>query len=222
MEVCCFDKTGTLTTDSFQLVGCTKLNISPRVTSKLHHKSSTESKAADSAFVVAGCHSLIQLEGKLIGDPLEKCPLQAMGYNFSHHTAAPKDAQPTRSTVYPQIRIGHRFAFSFALKRMSCIVTVTKTKGATPLVRLVCKGAAETIGQRLKSIPSNYNEVHSYFSKQGFRVLALSWKPLSGAGADRSAPANKLSNRQYLKPLKRNFIGIGFKFCWLFGLCVSA
>jgi len=72
------------------------------------------------------------------------------------------------------------------------------------LVRLVCKGAAETIGQRLQSMPANYNEVHSYFSKQGFRVLALAWKPLSGSGADRNIPVNKLKDKHYLKSLKRN------------------
>lgn len=242
VEVCCFDKTGTLTSDSFQVVGCTKLNIDYKTTQRLHNKSvsnlarnaqendkmdnnvmlneliTTNAKkfADDSRFVIAGCHSLIQLEGKIIGDPLEKCALQAMGWSFSNHVASPipprkdgiDDGQLQRKrnnpTTYPNVRIWHRFAFSSALKRMSCIVTVTKKKGSQPLVRLVCKGAAETIGSRLKNMPSNYNEVHSYFSKQGFRVLALGWRPLSGSGADKNISINRLKDRQYLKSLKRN------------------
>eukprot|EP01083_Nonionella_stella_P087110 242202_1 len=204
VEVCCFDKTGTLTSDSFQVVGCTKLNIDHKTTQRLQtHQNimlneilSTASKkfADDSKYVIAGCHSLIRLEGKIIGDPLEKCALSAMGWSYQKHCASPKN------DVYPNVRIWHRFPFSSALKRMSCIVTVTRKKSQQPLVRLVCKGAAETIGERLRSIPSNYNAVHSYFSKQGFRVLALGWKQLN------KVSTHKLHNKQYLKSLKRSHL----------------
>ena len=50
-------------------------------------------------------------------------------------------------------------------------------------------------------MPSNYNQVHSYFSKQGFRVLALGWRPLSGSGADKNISINRTDGVSSLKKI---------------------
>ena len=104
VEVCCFDKTGTLTSDSFQVVGVTNLNIMPVTVSKLKESIRNSNVGAkermtqdrsryavkmkdvmqtnakefvfDSAMVIAGCHSLVNFDGNIIGDPLEKSALQ--------------------------------------------------------------------------------------------------------------------------------------------------
>lgn len=76
MDVCCFDKTGTLTSDNLLFEGVTglaggaggaaleadPLQLPPLV-----------------ARVLAGCQSLVQVDGQLVGDPLELAAFNAVG-----------------------------------------------------------------------------------------------------------------------------------------------
>ena len=39
--------------------------------------------AFDSAMVIAGCHSLVNFDGNIIGDPLEKSALQVGSHSYT-------------------------------------------------------------------------------------------------------------------------------------------
>ena len=53
--------------------------------------------AAEAAMVLAGCHSLVSIEGaKLVGDPIETAALGGIGwrYDAKTQTSRPGDTEP--------------------------------------------------------------------------------------------------------------------------------
>ena len=74
VDVCCFDKTGTLTSDNMVLEGVAGL---PGRGSELVADVQQAGPAA--IRVLACCHSLIHVDGDLVGDPLEKAAFTATG-----------------------------------------------------------------------------------------------------------------------------------------------
>ena len=44
--------------------------------------------------------------------------------------------------------------------------------------RALCKGAPETIQTLLHEVPENYEKTYKFFTKKGYRVLALAYKKL--------------------------------------------
>ena len=69
IDVCCFDKTGTLTSDEMVLQGI----LPPK-------GGSPQPKGDHGAQrILAACQSLILVEGKYVGDPLETTVFEASG-----------------------------------------------------------------------------------------------------------------------------------------------
>jgi magnesium-transporting ATPase (P-type) len=78
VEVCCFDKTGTLTSDDMLLEGVAGLPGCGGADGLL----GADDLAAlprEAARVMAACHSLVHVDGELVGDPLELAAFQATG-----------------------------------------------------------------------------------------------------------------------------------------------
>ncbi len=74
MDICCFDKTGTLTSDNMVLEGLTGL------TGKGEELVTDMKQAGEEVVrVLASCQALIQVDGKFVGDPLEKASFTAVG-----------------------------------------------------------------------------------------------------------------------------------------------
>jgi cation-transporting ATPase 13A1 len=177
IDTCCFDKTGTLTSDNFIVRGIAgALNSASNNSNSIPNSAISDAAGVDFAVkvVLAGCHSLTWVsDAGLIGDPLEKAAFRAIQWKFGAGEVATSENDSKQ-----RLRIVQRFPFNSTLKRMSCIVNLEAEP--TQFLRVVAKGAAEIMQNMFvsSSKPANYSEIHSFYSKQGCRVLALGWKQL--------------------------------------------
>ena len=164
---CFFDKTGTLTSDKLE---CHSLSSSSAMTQH----------------VVAGCHSLIEVEGKILGDPVEQTALEFTGWKFfaNENKAVSPDGKR-------EVKIVHRFHFSSQLQRMSCVVTDEKSK-----IWAVVKGSPEVIFERLanrdKSRIQDLTREYEDLAHAGKRVLALGYKALKSSSVHRDEAETEL------------------------------
>jgi len=76
VEVCCFDKTGTLTSDNLLFEGITGLTDALDSTAL---ETAAKKLPPTVARVLAGCQSLVRVDGQLVGDPLELAAFNAVG-----------------------------------------------------------------------------------------------------------------------------------------------
>lgn len=160
IDVCCFDKTGTLTGEDLVLEGVAGLGDEIRTLSKV------EEIPKESTLVLAAAHALVLLDdGEIVGDPMEKNTLKAIGWTVEKNDRTHSIATPSNS-----LRILRRFQFSSALKRSSSIADV---HGRT---LVAVKGAPETLKQMITNVPANYEETFKSFTRTGSRVLALGYK----------------------------------------------
>ena len=198
LNACLFDKTGTLTTDELVAVGvCNKDTlVAASTSSKTAIDESTlltpMTKVANEAgLVLAGCHSLVLIEGEVTGDPLESAALKAMRWQIDKDTgrATPllatekkqggKAIEMPRTPDLPSCRttdveVLARHHFSSKLQRMSCVIRDVKNRR----IYAVAKGSPEAIGLLLASKPDGYDETSRLLAKRGFRVIALAYKSL--------------------------------------------
>lgn len=79
VDCCFFDKTGTITTDEMEAVG----SVPPGKNGELGPSKATNLQACR---VIAGCHSLLEVAGKITGDPIETAALRAIGWDYDHKT----------------------------------------------------------------------------------------------------------------------------------------
>ncbi|KAM0671571.1 putative E1-E2 ATPase [Ordospora colligata] len=136
VNVCCFDKTGTLTETSMDVAGIKHQTI----------------KSVD---VLASCHSLLNINGNVLGDPMEVAVYEYM-----------KKEEMSNGRKYSSIKT---YSFSSETKRMSVVAEVDER------VFVGMKGAPETVKKYLKNVPEWYDEYEESAS-EGYRVLALGHK----------------------------------------------
>lgn len=164
VQICCFDKTGTLTSDNLVVEGVAGLKKDTSITAINEIPEPT-------AHVLGSCHSLVQLDDGLVGDPLEKATLTAIDWNLTKGDSV----VPKRGKFKP-LRIYQRFHFSSSLKRMSVLAGhLVPFSNETCYIGAV-KGAPEVVMKMLKSVPANYEETYLEYSRRGARVLALGYK----------------------------------------------
>lgn len=116
----------------------------------------------ESVQVLATCHSLIQLDDGIVGDPLEKATLSAVDWNLTKgmfsrnvikrrktattvHSLFIGDAVIPKRGKYPGMKIFHRFHFSSTLKRMSVLAGYTPPGSTETHYVATVKGAPETL-----------------------------------------------------------------------------
>eukprot|EP01104_Vermistella_antarctica_P000712 TRINITY_DN10837_c0_g1_i1.p1 TRINITY_DN10837_c0_g1~~TRINITY_DN10837_c0_g1_i1.p1 ORF type:complete len:1312 (-),score=284.26 TRINITY_DN10837_c0_g1_i1:16-3951(-) len=171
IDVCCFDKTGTLTQNELTLKGVG--GLSSKDTEALVDPDAIPDETGN---VIAGCHSLLFVDGKLSGDPIEVAGLNGAGWSFSKGDVSAKKKGNNR------VRIMQRFPFSSELKRMSTIVSLDHCTPAA--YEAVCKGAPETMKQFLSHVPDHYDATYRNFSSKGMRVIAMGRKPMDFGGQE--------------------------------------
>lgn len=193
IDVACFDKTGTLTGEDLVVEGIAGLGLghsgtsTPRESDGAHsHITPVLTAGMNTTLVLATAHALVKLdEGDIVGDPMEKATLQALGWSLGKNdTLTSKKVAPGKNSSAPHsVQIKRRFQFSSALKRQSSIASITTTDPSTNKKSkgtfVGVKGAPETIMKMLVNVPKDYEETFKYFTRKGSRVLALAYKHLS-------------------------------------------
>ncbi|KAI9294142.1 hypothetical protein K502DRAFT_292701 [Neoconidiobolus thromboides FSU 785] len=165
VDICCFDKTGTLTSENLVVEGVAYDNNDLKTINPANKVPQT------STLVLASAHALVLIPDGIVGDPMEKATLEAIGWEIN------KDGLVNSMNSNLSLQILRRFQFSSALKRMSTISRVSKEVSNDYLVAV--KGAPETIQSMLKQVPKGYEEAYKYFGRRGNRVLALATKFIS-------------------------------------------
>ncbi|KRX49114.1 putative cation-transporting ATPase 13A1 [Trichinella murrelli] len=164
IDVCCFDKTGTLTTDNLIVKGLTGLNGSKAL-------NSIQNAPLESIRVLVSCHSLMQLDAELIGDPLEKACLHAAGWTLTKQDTV----IPCKGKEIP-VHISHRFHFSSSLQRMSVIASYIPVGSSDAQYFFAVKGSPEILKPMFREPPENYDEIYKQMTLEGARVLALGYR----------------------------------------------
>ncbi|XP_068809783.1 probable cation-transporting ATPase 13A4 isoform X2 [Struthio camelus] len=186
LNLICFDKTGTLTEDGLDLWGL--LPSERNCFQDIHSFPADHGLPWSPLFrAMVVCHSLIVLDGKIQGDPLDVKMFEATDWviddSSEHRVEGQGSTQATVVRPGPKassapvegITILYQFPFSSALQRMSVIAQEIGgekqvfTKGAPEMVAKLC---------RAETVPSNFESKLLIYTAQGFRVIGLAYKPL--------------------------------------------
>lgn len=192
INVTCFDKTGTLTEDGLDLWGVVPMS-NGRFSDP--HLDPSEFDRGPLLETMATCHSLTLIEGVLSGDPLDLKMFQSTKWEFIEETedhckfemAVPAIVRPSGNNSDVDIKcmtgklpyevgILRQFPFTSSLQRMSVIARVLDSSHFS----VYTKGAPETIESlcRRDTLPSDFHSVLLEYTREGYRVLALAWRPL--------------------------------------------
>lgn len=213
INACCFDKTGTLTEDGLDILGVRALerNVDRfgELLEDVHDLPSSRDKT-NFLHALATCHSLKQIDGEVIGDPLDVKMFQFTKWTLEEGDVAgtgvvksraggDRPAALVQTVVRPpgsaQFRLedalkGGRhahflelgviktFDFVSALRRMSVIVKRLRSSS----MEVYVKGAPEIMGDICEkdSFPHDYDDLLSYYTKRGYRVIAIAGKSIEG------------------------------------------
>ncbi|KAI2623275.1 hypothetical protein GGR54DRAFT_597429 [Hypoxylon sp. NC1633] len=154
-------------------------------------------------FAMATCHSLRSVDGELMGDPLDVKMFEFTGWTFDEGNQgstdqeddeqggfSPSVARPPPAPLYDTNEYGtaqgqnapvelgvlRSFEFVSQLRRASVIVRAFGQQSGSIYV----KGAPECMRDicRPESFPSDYDELLSYYTHKGYRVIACATKHL--------------------------------------------
>ena len=171
-----FDKTGTLTKDGvhFKGIGTLPWTKQPRVSCDITEcfKDPKMPLREQIHIILAGCHSLIRLDGEILGDPVEKL--------FFDHSNFKLANTPNTSTAPSEgnkiVGIKRSYPFRSHLKRMTTVVTTKNFAGLNGYF-VVSKGAPEIFESLPDSeLPPDYRKHYTLLAEQGYRLLSLFYK----------------------------------------------
>ncbi|XP_069473523.1 probable cation-transporting ATPase 13A4 isoform X2 [Ambystoma mexicanum] len=186
LNLVCFDKTGTLTEDGLDLWGV--IPSGGQSFQKVHlFRSDYALPWGPLLGALASCHSLLFLDGKLQGDPLDLKMFEGTRWIIDH-SASEKDEDGFSSAVIIKpgpgatqvpvegVAILHQFPFSSSLQRMSVITRVLGAEGFLAFM----KGAPEMVVRfcRQETVPFDFSSKLELYTMQGFRVIGMAYKPL--------------------------------------------
>ncbi|XP_073531186.1 probable cation-transporting ATPase 13A5 isoform X3 [Phyllobates terribilis] len=187
LNLVCFDKTGTLTEDILDLYGvlpCEKSCFQDMTV----FTSSDDLCWCPILQAMTSCHSLITLDGELLGDPLDLKMFDGTGWELEEYNVKVRENDPCNrctlvkpgptaaKTPVEGILILHQFPFSSTSQRMSVIAQVIGESNMT----LFMKGAPEMVVCFCKpeTVPDNFSQKLDDYTIQGFRVIGLACRSL--------------------------------------------
>ncbi|KAK6177645.1 hypothetical protein SNE40_015705 [Patella caerulea] len=183
----CFDKTGTLTEDGLDMWG-----VVPVQDASFYHPERDVGNLPQGPILLcmASCHSLTIIDGELTGDPLDLIMFNSINWvleepgqdSSKYDTIMPTIVKPCRKDNFLtdeapfEVGIVRQFTFSSSMQRMS-VITRSLTDN---FMEIYCKGAPEKVISLCKpeSVPENFQTMLHKYTVQGFRVIALSYRPL--------------------------------------------
>ncbi|CAG9324970.1 ATP13A2 [Blepharisma stoltei] len=177
IDTFCFDKTGTLTEDGMDLLGVHP-NIERSINLIYNDSSLIINSSKRLIECMAACHSLIVVDGKLLGDSQD---IQI--FNFTRWSMDLPLAENQNSDVKfivksekneGELGVLRTFHFTSKLKRMGAIV---KSLADGQFI-FYMKGAPEVVLEKCnpESIPANLAKILSGYTCSGYRVLACAYK----------------------------------------------
>jgi cation-transporting ATPase 13A1 len=189
IDSCLFDKTGTITSDKLVAVGVVDASDLNNSTSSAQIATPIECSKT-SAIIIGGCHSLVQIDGKTYGDPLEQAALFAVKWEYDPKSSKskPKFSEEIKKRTWkgsPSAKILARNHFASSLQRMSVVATVQQNEGENEQTWALVKGSPEKIATLLKSKPEGFDAQYRTLAEKGMRVIALAYKVLSPGDAKR-------------------------------------
>lgn len=146
--------------------------------------------------ILGGCQSIVELNKKLVGDPVELLFFENSDWNFNYGSKEATHKKEKGKIV----RVRNIFYFNSSLKRMSTVVFTNGMDISGNKDFLVTKGAPEVVGKLLKEKPSHYDDWSKNLAIKGYRILSLAYKPL-----DKKDVKNENRNE-----LEKNLIFAGF------------
>ncbi|XP_053164452.1 probable cation-transporting ATPase 13A5 isoform X2 [Hemicordylus capensis] len=170
INLVCFDKTGTLTEDGLDLWGITPCQAK-RFQNFHSFSSGCPLPWGPVCRAMATCHSLLLLDGKIQGDPMDMKMFEGTGWEIEE--ASPENAHSSPAESCTVVKPGPA-----ASRRMSVI---TQDMGKTGTFDLYMKGAPEMVASfcKAKTVPGNFMKGLRFYTSQGFRVIAFAHKEFS-------------------------------------------
>lgn len=189
IDSCLFDKTGTITSDKLVAVGVVDASDLSKNMSSAQIATPIECSKT-SAIIIGGCHSLVQIDGKTYGDPLEQAALFAVKWEYDPKSSKskPKFSEEIKKRTWkgtPSAKILARNHFASSLQRMSVVATVQQNEGENEQTWALVKGSPEKIATLLKSKPDGFDSQYRTLAEKGMRVIALAHKVLSHGDSKR-------------------------------------
>lgn len=214
LDIMCFDKTGTLTEEGLDVLG---IRVAERPANRFselfsdarsllpgasYERDPTKEYDSNKAilYTMATCHALREVEGELVGDPLDLKMFEFTGWSFEEgqqrsgdaeeddqNSLTPSTARPppeltfdldddqNQSTNSPiELGVLRQFEFVSQLRRASVIVRNFGSQGGDVYV----KGAPECMKDicRASSFPTDYEELLAHYTHRGYRVIACAVK----------------------------------------------
>ncbi|KAG8581496.1 hypothetical protein GDO81_007687 [Engystomops pustulosus] len=187
LNLFCFDKTGTLTEDGLDLMGVIPSGNGSFQT-MISQEDINELSWGPLFSAMTCCHSLILLDGRLQGDPLDLKMFEATGWVLDETNSDCNDElSPQTVTIRPGpnsnmkdnvegIKVLLQYPFSSVMQRMSVI---TEVIGEDQMV-VFMKGAPEMVASfcKTESVPSGFLKELELYTFQGLRVIAVAFKKL--------------------------------------------
>mmetsp|Transcript_8122 Transcript_8122/g.27262 ORF Transcript_8122/g.27262 Transcript_8122/m.27262 type:complete len:1434 (-) Transcript_8122:544-4845(-) len=207
VEYCLFDKTGTLTTDKLVCVGTWYSSM--RAQEDPLPPARTEREAA---VVLAGCHALVQVGDKVMGDPVEMAAINAIGWQYDPRTQTSVPTEKSHSVKAGDVavQVMHRYHFASKLQRMSVLATVKDRARPSPSTLALVKGSPEIIATLLVKKPADYDRAYRAMAERGMRVLALASRDLSAAEASQAKQAQATGHGPAREDIERDLNFVGF------------
>jgi cation-transporting ATPase 13A1 len=151
VDLCLFDKTGTLTSDQLDACLCVWMGGEVTLQPQGPIAGDVESQPPlEAQLVLAGCQSLVEVEGELIGDPMEISAVKTVGWALNASSSDTSVLAPANSTTASSSRIDiwHRHGFDPDLQRYehNCfLLTLLYQSMCSPKIsyRAVCSGNSQ-------------------------------------------------------------------------------